>query len=500
MMVLRLAFRNLWRHPRRTVFISVLMVIGTVLISITTAVLDNATKGLETSFIGSLTGHLALGAPAEESYGLFGSEVPIVSDYEAIPPIDDGTRLFPLLKTIPGLSAYTGVVSSIANLSLGPYGQKSVVFGVDPESYFAVLPDIEIVWGDTGALKRGGMFLNETWARLAEKSLQRPLQEGESLVAAVISQGSFRLRTFHLAGVYRYKAPSEVLDRIVLADASLVRSLVNYTLGNMIPTSGSRETAMVSDTSAQNFPGDASGTDSIDSLFSTVQDVEKTSESGLTVQAVETILQDTTQRDDLILEDSAAWSFILVRKADGTPLSSLKNQLSQVMKKNGIDVRLLDWFTAAGSNVLMLLALQAAFNGGVLFLVAGAFMILINSLVISVLERTGEIGTLRALGAQRLFIVRLVFSELVMVTLGSALTGIMISAVSLVLVSQAGIVFKNPLLISLFGGSVLRPRVSAHFVYMFITGTVVTSILACIYPVHLALSVSPREAINNGEE
>jgi hypothetical protein len=100
-------------------------------------------KGYGNFSCGSLTGHIALGAPSEEAYGIFGSEVPIVSDYEGIPQIDDGKRLFPVIKTLSGVESYTSIISGIvifllrAFLKIGYLWDRSsnVFFG------FAGYPD-----------------------------------------------------------------------------------------------------------------------------------------------------------------------------------------------------------------------------------------------------------------------------------------------------------------------------------------------------------------------
>ncbi len=490
MIVFCLAYRNLWRHPRRTYFIAAMIVLGSMLLSIASSVLEEASKGMEVSLVGSLTGHLALGALTEESYGLFGSEVPIVGDYETIPPIEGGKEIFPLLQRIPGISSYTSIVSSFANISIGKFSQKSVVFGIDAASYFSVMKDIEILWGSPEELNHGGAFLNEVWVKKAESYLKRPLKSGEKIVAAVASHGSFRLRTFHVAGIYRYKAPSEILDRVLLADPMLVRSLVNYTLGNKIGNQKNELSNNIEHNSELN---------SIDDIFNSAQDIVNDGNTEITLQSVEADLQDTSQRDERVAADSAAWSFILIRKNDAISVGTVKSELSKRLEKNGIDVRILDWYTAAGSNAMMLFTLKSALNIGVLFLISGALMILINSLVISVLERTGEIGTLRALGAHKVFIIRMVLVEICILTMGAAIIGLLLSVFVMIGISHAGIRISNPLLIGLFGGSSLKPHLSIMFIVAFLIGTIITSLLSSIYPIRLALQISPREAIAQGE-
>ena len=59
-----------------------------------------------------------------------------------------------------------------------------------------------------------------------------------------------------------------------------------------------------------------------------------------------------------------------------------------------------NWRGTAGAFALYVYLLQIAMYAG-LFMVGGIVLILtINSLVMSVFERTSEIGTMRALGAQ----------------------------------------------------------------------------------------------------
>lgn len=496
MLVVGLAFRNLFRHPTRTFFMAALVFLGTVLISVSVALLEGATLGLSSSVIGSLTGHMALGAPSEEAYGLFGSEVPIVGEYEGIPPLRDSPLLISYLQQHRDVASAAPIVSALANLKLDKYSQKSVLFGIDPATYFLSLPDLEIVWGDAEELYRGGIFINEIMARSMEQRLKRPLVSGEPITAAVAAGGTFRLRTFYIAGVFRYKAPLEILDRIALADPALVRSLVNYTLGTIQGTSAAAwgSTGAEKDNSSLvTTQGD------LDALFAVTQDTNLETAQGLSLNDVESTLADTAERDRFVAADSGAWSFILIRLHDQGALSRVKKELVQYIAQQGIEARILSWYIAAGSTAVMLIVLKTAFAVGIVFLVIGAFMILANAQVISILERTGEIGTIRALGTQKDMVVALISLEILLVTLSAALGGLFVGALITWGINRGSIGLANPLLMGLFGGKTLQARLTPAFVILYILGMVGASLLAALYPIRLALSVSPREAIHDAE-
>jgi putative ABC transport system permease protein len=197
--------------------------------------------------------------------------------------------------------------------------------------------------------------------------------------------------------------------------------------------------------------------------------------------------------------NNADWSFILIRLDTDRKIARVKKDLASLIKDQGINVRILDWYTAAGTNAQLLFALKSALNTGIIFLIAGAMMMLINSLVISVLERTNEIGTMRALGIQKGQIIQLVLFEISIFTIGSASIGLAAGAIIISIINQVGVELNNPLLISLFGGSLLQPRITPNFVILFIISALSAALLAGLYPVQLALSVSPREAILDGE-
>ena len=119
-----------------------------------------------------------------------------------------------------------------------------------------------------------------------------------------------------------------------------------------------------------------------------------------------------------------------------------------------------------------------------------------NGIVIAVLERRGEIGTMRALGATKQFVRRLFAAEtLALVTVASC-AGLALGAMISLLVSREGIALSNSALVSLFGGEVLRPRLGALSALAHFAGAIAAGSLAWVYPVRLALRIQPLAAMS----
>ncbi|OHD26340.1 MAG: hypothetical protein A2Y38_00130 [Spirochaetes bacterium GWB1_59_5] len=484
MLILKLAVRNLLRHPRKTFLLGTLIAVGMAALFVANAVFDSTNSGLESSFIRSLTGDAAISARSETAFSLFGSEVPIVSEYESIPPIPGFAELVATVQNVGEVDAWTPVVSGVAQMRVGGYAVNVPVFGVDPASYFAVCSDIVIERGDVSTLASGGVFINAVLAATVEATIGRPLALGEDIVFGMYSGGSFRLKKGTFSGVHRYVSSTESLDRVVLADATLVRSIANYTLGF-----ASRD--------APSYALEAQESFDLDDLFSDAADVDTSSGSGLTLEAVEASMADTSERDALVMTDAAAWSFVLVRAKEGLK-DSISGLLAKALDDAGLDCRAMGWRSAAGTSAQALFAVQAAFYVGLGFVALGAVLVIMNALVISVLERSAEIGTMRGLGAGSSFIRSLFIAESMLLTMSAALVGILAGALLSAWLYDTGVAVTNPLLVSLFGGTMLRPVPTLRSVLMHLVLAAVVGASAWIYPVSLAMKVQPVAAMNAG--
>ena len=89
-----------------------------------------------------------------------------------------------------------------------------------------------------------------------------------------------------------------------------------------------------------------------------------------------------------------------------------------------------------------------------------AVIIIMNTLVISVTERISEIGTMRAIGARKGFVRRMIGAETVTVAFVFGAAGVLPGLVLLFILGATGIPASNLFLRILFGGEVAQARVS----------------------------------------
>jgi len=480
MLIFKLAIRNLLRHTRKTILLGMIIMLGTAMLFFANAVFESTNEGLESSFVRSLTGDAVLSANNETSYGLFGNETPIVKSYEVIPAIPGYSSMVDVFSSIEYVSEWTSIVSAAAYVEIEEKRTPAVLFGVDYNTYFSVCPDIVIEKGSVSSLKDGGVFLNKKIVSNLEEKIGRPLEVGDTLQLIMLSDGSFKIIKGFLAGIHSYVGTSQVLDRIVLADPDSVRRIANYTMGYVLNNDDS-------------FAKPGEEAFDLDNLFLSAEDVTVEEKNGFTLEDFEKLLAQTDEGQIAIMPNSAAWSFVLFRSDESPKL--LINSLQKEIRNKQWDVKILNWRQAAGLSAQTVFALQYVFYIGMVFIAAGAILVIMNALVISVLERSSEIGTMRGIGAGKAFIRKLFIAESMLLTVSASVLGILLGIIICFIVSAKGIVVKNELFINLFGGNVIEPTITIFGIFINIFMAFIIASLAWIYPVSIAMHINPASVM-----
>src|SRR4029078_2174273 len=169
-------------------------------------------------------------------------------------------------------------------------------------------------------------------------------------------------------------------------------------------------------------------------------------------------------------------------------------------KADGLTLRAIDWQTAAGLigqfiNVIRIVLIIAIL---IIFLIA--LVIINNALVMATLERVREIGTLRAIGAQRRFILTMLVIESLVV---GAIFGGLGAGIGALVVHIVGHVWHpatSDVWFFFFSGPRLYPFIGTSNIVAAFAIVLVVSAFSSFSPAWLAMRVTPRQAMQEDEE
>lgn len=495
-MLILLAARNVLRNLRRLAPMMLSLVLVFALLVIGNAVLGTTIDALYSVYARNITGDLTVSPKDKNNFTVFGSDQLLVGQYLVPPVLADFSSLRFRAESLPEVRSTSGLISSAARVEIGGQKQNAAVFGVDFGTYPQLVPGLKLEAGVFPEPGEPGIVVQSQGWQDAEKLI------GEKVLLAAGLGRSFTLREVLLTGVVSYPVRDEMLDTVVLVDAGTARALNGYlyNFAGDISISEEEQTVIESDfdslfASGVDEPeeGGKDGTAGIDpmALFS-----GSGSDSGDMVPGKVKAEPDNSGIDATGLKPGAdAWNFLLVSLYDRVDIDKVSSRLAGAgyNEKRGYLVR--DWSSSVGGSAKLAWFLQLLFNIGLLFVSFGAAIIATNALLLSVLERTGEIGSLRAMGATRTRISVMIFLETLMVVFGSALIGILIGRLGTEWLNAKEIVIDNPYIKILFGGEPVRGEITLQSVAGHLAAAFFLTIISMLYPLKRALGISPVEAM-----
>lgn len=168
-------------------------------------------------------------------------------------------------------------------------------------------------------------------------------------------------------------------------------------------------------------------------------------------------------------------------------------------KEKGLDVKAVDWQSASGIVGQLVMVLQAVLYTAILIIFLVALVIINNTMVMATMDRTTEIGTMRAIGAQRPFVIVLFLVETML--LGAIAGGLGAGAGALFIgwLGSVGVPAVHNTLVLLFAGPRLFPELGVGNVVFGMASILTISALSTLYPSVLAARVPPVVAMQAKE-
>jgi len=202
---------------------------------------------------------------------------------------------------------------------------------------------------------------------------------------------------------------------------------------------------------------------------------------------------------DLPVTDADRGGGVVINSAvilkDPGKLRVTKAAVEAAVKEAGLGLKVVGWQESAGIVGQFILVVQLVLFVAILIIITVALVIINNTMVMATLERTGEIGTMRAIGAQRPFIVALFLLEGFALALVAGLVGSALALAVVLWLGQVGVPAGSDFLVFLFGGPRLFPAASSIHAIAALVVTSIVGFVSAAYPAFLATRVQPVEAM-----
>jgi putative ABC transport system permease protein len=451
-----------------------------------------------------------------------------VGGLEETPVIPDFDRVNEKLASYPEVTAQTRQITGFGLLR--PEDDRieglensalSVLFGIDPDSYHEMFDNVRLVEGSYLAVGQEGIMLSvdrvdeleeAAISGLADSGIEVSEYEihvGDSVrVVSGLTQGLPRIRVVPLVGIYEMTGISEGVgaELVSYIDPQTLRALLGLGLGTsssvVLETEQTElldllETTGEADSIEEDlFAADPFG----DDMFGDVL-IEESSGDEIDFEDLGSLLGPAGSSADPEAEeeDSAGstWNYILARVGSQRRAERVITELNAWFIDEGLSVQAANWEAAAGPFATTADVIRTVFNVAIIVIGVVAVIIIMNTMVISVMERTAEIGTMRALGAERGFVWRMFMYETLAITTVFGIIGVATGLAVIGILHLIGVPATNTFLRILFAGPELKPVASVASVFGSLIIVSIIGILAHLYPVSVALKIQPIRAIQS---
>jgi putative ABC transport system permease protein len=282
--------------------------------------------------------------------------------------------------------------------------------------------------------------------------------------------------------IITYKALNKIWGAYCIIDIESFREAHNYVTGADTEVKISKE--------QQNL---LSG-DNLDQLFAsdnTVQNAPITSEA-ITVTDLKSELKKAGQKVDL---DAGSYNVAFLKLKKGVSQQQALEELNRIFKQEKLAVRAVSWKAAVGSFGSMAEMIKGALNLFIMFIFFVAIIVIMNTLSMAALERTSEIGMMRAIGARKGFLWKMFIYETGVLSFCFGGLGIIAGIALIYLINAANITTPNEILQLVYGGDKLSPLFTVADLVTGIFYMAVVTLIAVVYPLRVVGKIVPLDAI-----
>ncbi|MCP3097603.1 FtsX-like permease family protein [Myxococcus sp. K15C18031901] len=322
-------------------------------------------------------------------------------------------------------------------------------------------------------------------------------------ITAFTRSGYVQSVNMRVYGTYQFKGleKSAMAGLINLMDLMSFRDLYGYLtadrkaeIADLQKGSGLREVSRAD--AEESLFGEGSGNTLVADATPGLIEDSKPFEGGMGALRREDLAARVYSQDEI--EKGVALSAAVILK-DPEKLQQTLQELKQAGTDAGMKLRVVSWQTAAGFMGQFVLLAKMVLYFAVFIIFVVAIVIINNAMMMATLQRVREVGTMRAIGAQRSFVLSMVLVETVVLGLVFGAGGALLGSGIMAVLNSAGIPAGNEALYFFFSGPRLHPTLSAGNLLAAFVIVLVVSAISTLYPAFLATRVSPLQAMQTDE-
>jgi hypothetical protein len=288
-----------------------------------------------------------------------------------------------------------------------------------------------------------------------------------------------------IKGIVKYKALNTIFGTFGLMDIESYRECLGYFSAKekSVPLTQEQKSLLTMDDK------------DLDNLFSSDTPNESAqSTAGIPQEPdIQTASQTAQQPVDL---ETGAYNLVLVLLKDKRSPERIAATLTTALKSATCGARAITWKKASGiiGSTAVIIKGSLFFFVMVLFFVA--IIIIVNTLSMAAIERTAEIGMMRAVGARKSFISRMFFGETAILSFLFGGAGIAAGISIVKVLATLKLTTDNEMLQLLYGGDSFNPLLSGTDILLSVIQLIIVTSIAVLYPIKVARSITPLDAIS----
>jgi putative ABC transport system permease protein len=504
-LIIKIAWRNVVRHKGKSIIIGAILFIGALLMTVGNGVIAGMDRGLEKNIVEGFLGDIVIVSDKEKSDGvlfkMMGEPVESFGNYKDI------KKVLAAQQYVKDFLPVGKNASMVINEDEGDSGYCMLI-GADIDRYREFFPGTITMTEAKGfSGKSQGIILPakareqlydqmNAWyvpkgLKVDEKNLTEDAKKNRkdlSVKDQIVLMGmnsddnSSDVR-LDVSGVFRYRALNTIWGHFSIMDIDSYRQCLGYftveDITSKLPAEKKELLAM-----------DGAN---LDAMFGS-NDFLVADKGQSDPAAVD--FKNKSVRKAPADPEIGAYNLIFVKLKNGRALEKNLKALNKDLAAANLGVHAVSWKKASGVIGSMAVIIKGALFTFVLFLFFVAVIIIVNTLTMAAIERSSEIGMMRAIGAHRSFISGMFFGETAVLSFVFGGLGVIAGIAIVKIIPLMGLTTDNDFVQLIYGGDTFQPFLSAWDVLVVIIELAVVTFVTAIYPVKVATSITPLDAIS----